>query len=599
MKRSPSSKLDSTAKRSAPAGSVTDKTGADGHSLGSCEPAVQILLGVRPYDAAGALNNAEKLQRFARQIGQSASSNDLQVFLRELQVTVLTRKRGSAASTDNALADSGHTVASTTDAAMNTHSLEEAPAHAEVAPPAAKWSGHKQPVAAGPTSALAQMGATARSTTDKQSDIGTSSAKANSSNDNRSRNQGVFPKKRGKLVLAPAGTPDKGGCSPTDLLKPPKKAPEKVTQPSSQSTAAKWKEPQPPSGTSLPTLKASLPIRIVKSKPTEPSSKRPPVPVFREDTPGASTQTGHAYPSSSNLTASQPSTSNGTCGDANTSSECKAGTAENIAQSELDVLIAGLSEKHLMRDGMLDKDRLHTMAILLLEGVAKSSADWAKVWQSMRLPEGAQPAAISLLLSIGFTGNEHHAKAIPGVVADLVKAHRVKLRSMEAAMQEQASALTVRVDRSETAKHIFAQIFAHIFPRPKRVGWGWSRLGWSWSTWWACVGHCLQTATPKDTSDILTATLVQYQEKGKTPLLSQDSWDNQERVEKVREFLLARRDIAEGDLDVQLAARSLNLSFNADAAVNSPPTAPDGHSPPGDSATEIADLSTADIPPKV
>jgi len=67
----------------------------------------------------------------------------------------------------------------------------------------------------------------------------------------------------------------------------------------------------------------------------------------------------------------------------------------------------------------------------------------------------------------------------------------------------------------------------------------------------------------------------------------------------VREFLLARRDIAEGDLDVQLAARSLNLSFNADAAVNSPPTAPDGHSPPGDSATEIADLSTADIPPKV
>ena len=71
----------------------------------------------------------------------------------------------------------------------------------------------------------------------------------------------------------------------------------------------------------------------------------------------------------------------------------------------------------------------------------------------------------------------------PLVVAELVKSHAVKMRSVETALANFARNLDGLLAIEMEAWRIYAVFLVSIFPKPSSFGWGWSRAGWHLESW--------------------------------------------------------------------------------------------------------------------
>lgn len=458
------------------------------NSESNLDPVV-LLLGKVPSTAVQKDMREQVLRQLARSISHAAATEDLNIFLRELQLGILERQ------------------------AETLNGSSDPDAAAEEAPPLPTYTA---------TAALEEV---------------------------------LLPRRRGTLVLAPAS----------------------------------WGHAQASNSQQVPQKSKKVAVRRRQSGPL------PPVPSFTDDKVGA------APSSSSTATVLQPS---GTASDAPGDID-----SANIPVEVLQRIISELSERPIVSDGVLDEARLERVVLQLLKcGVLPLHADasstararWAKVWHAMLVPADLQVTAVTTLLRLGIEFKDSledghcPSRRVAQLVTELVKGHRVKLRSVEHAVRGSSTLCVAPTNDGEDAwlsavdacgrrdrgtglhagarwrrAQLFcAEVLMQLFPQPAQAGWGWSRVGWSWASWWACVCRVLEEAEPHASFSVIVTSLSLMQECTGMPLLSQEAWQDELRVSKLRAKLLEL--IVAKDTELDRLLHRAGISFGATEAEAQP-----------------------------
>lgn len=519
------------------------------HADKSVDP-VSLLLGNMPSTAVQRDLREQALRQLARSISQAAAPEDLSTFLRELQLGVLHRR----------------------DSAPNGLRTSTVGAKATVVTPE--------------VSAL-------------------------------------LPRRRGTLLLAPSNVAS-GPALPKQQM--PQKKKDHVGR---RQAAA------------LPPVPSFSDDKVIAGK--RHSTPLPPVPSFTDDKARSAAASSTSAPTSggsSSIAVSSTAASSGAVSSGAVSSkpvsaaaqstsalshEADAGDADSatdpaeVHQRTLDEL----SERPIVSDGTLDKARMEKITLRLLKcslsddtkASALTPGRWAQVWHAMQVPADDQVSAVITLLQVGLEAEAgRFAVAVSQLVTDLLKGHRIKLRNVEEALrgcvarcakhrEDGDGAWLAAIDACSRTGHdtalgvtsswrraqaFCASILVHLFPRPAQAGWGWSRIGWSWATWWACVGRVLEEAEPRASFCVIVMALSFMQERSGLPLFTQDGWEEESRVSKLRAKLVEL--IGTGDMELGLLLLRAGISLSpaeAEADVSEPFT-------PMEGATDVIVLEEED-----
>eukprot|EP00440_Ansanella_granifera_P074899 gb/GFBE01081285.1/.p1 GENE.gb/GFBE01081285.1/~~gb/GFBE01081285.1/.p1 ORF type:complete len:588 (+),score=147.05 gb/GFBE01081285.1/:1-1764(+) len=202
------------------------------------------------------------------------------------------------------------------------------------------------------------------------------------------------------------------------------------------------------------------------------------------------------------------------------------------ADDALYQLVGDLAEAPVVQDGMLLENRLLEVFKRLWDGVARKHKDWIAAWQSMGIPVDRQVEALQKFLNFAWVKTEDPEKA-PAIIAELVKAHKIKMRSVEEVLINFGHNLDGILAMNEEAWQVYAKILVHVFPKPAVAGWGWSRVGWSWQSWWQFAERCIQTLEPSRAFDVLGLILRLIQDREGQPLPQVQAWLDGDRFAKV------------------------------------------------------------------
>lgn len=215
-------------------------------------------------------------------------------------------------------------------------------------------------------------------------------------------------------------------------------------------------------------------------------------------------------------------------------------------------LVDELQGNPVFVDGELNDVRLGEVLKKLWDGVARKPKDWVAAWQGMSVPADKQAAVLQKIMNMSFQQADDTERG-PMIVADLVKAHKVKLRACEEVFVAFGHNLDGILAINEEAWHSYAHFLTHVFPKQANAGWGWSRVGWSWNSWWKFTEACTQTLEPSRSADLLCVILRFIQEREGMALSDVPAWGG-DKLGKV----LAR--ICELDqCDSSAAVEKLNL----------------------------------------
>jgi len=194
-------------------------------------------------------------------------------------------------------------------------------------------------------------------------------------------------------------------------------------------------------------------------------------------------------------------------------------------------LLGEIQSNPVCADGEFNEARLGEVLKKLWDGAARRTKDWIAGWQAMAIPQDKQTQALSKFLNMTFM--ESDAERAPTIVADLVKAHKVKLRAIEEVLVAFGQNLDGILALNEQAWHVYAQFLVNVFPRPANHGWGWSRIGWSWQSWWKFLEQCTQSLEETRSSDVLCLILRLIQEREGVPLMEIPIWTEGDKLQKV------------------------------------------------------------------
>jgi len=207
-----------------------------------------------------------------------------------------------------------------------------------------------------------------------------------------------------------------------------------------------------------------------------------------------------------------------------------------------DLLTPFLSEleaKPVCTDGVLSEARLAAVLKQLWDGAASTPKDWATAWQAMKIPADKQGTALQKLLNMTFMQANSSGRAAL-VVAELVKAHKVKLRRIEEVLVTFGGDLKSVLAVNKSAWLIYAHFLVHVFPKPTDSGWGWSRVGWTWQSWWHFAEQCIKTLDRPIALEVLRVILRLVQQSEGKPIAQVQPWSEadsiQQVVAKVREL---------------------------------------------------------------
>jgi hypothetical protein len=195
-------------------------------------------------------------------------------------------------------------------------------------------------------------------------------------------------------------------------------------------------------------------------------------------------------------------------------------------------LVGEFTEDPVFQAGSLRETRLLEVFKRLWGGVARKPKDWAAAWQAMGIPVDKQAEALQRLLNMAFVQTEDPERA-PLIVAELVKAHKVRMRSVEEVLINFGHNLDGILALNEDAWHVYAKFLVHVFPKPALAGWGWSRVGWSWQSWWQFAEKCIHTLEPSRAFDVLGLILRLIQDKEGQPLSQLQAWTDGDKFGKV------------------------------------------------------------------
>lgn len=204
----------------------------------------------------------------------------------------------------------------------------------------------------------------------------------------------------------------------------------------------------------------------------------------------------------------------------------------DLQDDPLYVLVGELAGEPVMVDGSLREGRLLEVFKRLWDGVARKPKDWVAVWLAMGIPQECQDQALQKLLNLAFVQTEDPDRA-PLIIAELVKAHRVKLRSVQDVLANFGQNLDGILAVNEDAWHVYAQLLVHVFPKPAASGWGWSRVGWSWQSWWQFAEKCVESIEPSKAFDVLGLILRIIQDREGQPLPQLPAWTDGDKLQRV------------------------------------------------------------------
>eukprot|EP00913_Durusdinium_trenchii_P007766 g7292.t1 len=123
----------------------------------------------------------------------------------------------------------------------------------------------------------------------------------------------------------------------------------------------------------------------------------------------------------------------------------------------------------------------------------------------------------------------------PLILAELVKGHKVKMRSVEEVFVSFGQNLDGILAINEEAWQVYAKFLVHVFPKAAAAGWGWSRVGWDWKGWWQFCERCIQSLEPSRSFDVIGLVLKLIQDKEGTDIHSNQArgvWMADDRLAK-------------------------------------------------------------------
>jgi len=204
----------------------------------------------------------------------------------------------------------------------------------------------------------------------------------------------------------------------------------------------------------------------------------------------------------------------------------------DVPDDALYQLVGELTEDPVVLDGLILEDRLSEVYRRLWDGAARRPKDWVAAWQAMGIPADRQGEALQKLLNLAFVQTEDPEKA-PMILAELVKCHKIKMRSVEDVFVSFGPNLDGILAINEEAWQLFAKFLVYVFPKPASAGWGWSRIGWDWKGWWQFSERCLSSLEPSRSFDVLGLVLRILQDKEGLPIHSCQVWMDGDRLAKV------------------------------------------------------------------
>mmetsp|Transcript_93547 Transcript_93547/g.235664 ORF Transcript_93547/g.235664 Transcript_93547/m.235664 type:complete len:485 (-) Transcript_93547:139-1593(-) len=209
--------------------------------------------------------------------------------------------------------------------------------------------------------------------------------------------------------------------------------------------------------------------------------------------------------------------------------------APAISKAGQDLLTPFLSQLDatpVCTDGKLSEARLAAVLKQLWDGAAQTPKDWAIAWQAMNIPVDKQATALQKLLNMTFMQANSSGRAAL-VVAELVKAHRVKLRRIEEVLVTSGENLKSMLVVNKSVWQVYAHFLVHVFPKPADSGWGWSRVGWSWQSWWHFCEQCVKSLEATLASDVLCLILRLIQQSEGQPIAQVQPWSEADALQRV------------------------------------------------------------------
>jgi len=271
----------------------------------------------------------------------------------------------------------------------------------------------------------------------------------------------------------------------------------------------------------VPAAKAPVAKVVAASAAKAPISK---VPAAKPSVPAPPQPKAECKPVSASSPGPSPSSSGG-------------------GDDQLYTLIGELAEDPVISGGELNEARLEEVLRRLWDGAARKPKDWATAWQNMGIPVEKQAEALQKFLNMAFSQGD--SQRAPMVIADLVKAHRLKMRSVEEVLVTCGQNLDGVLAMHEDAWHVYAHFLMHVFPKSAQAGWGWSRVGWSWASWFKFAEQCIQSLSGERASDTLCMILRLIQEREGTPISEVQSWSDGDKLSK---FVAKIAELGESDL---------------------------------------------------
>jgi len=221
-------------------------------------------------------------------------------------------------------------------------------------------------------------------------------------------------------------------------------------------------------------------------------------------------------------------------------------------------LIGELSSDPVCTGGALNDARLGDVLKRLWDS-ARKPKDWIAGWQAMKIPVEKQGEALQKFMNMAFMHPDDADRA-PMVTAELVKAHKVKMRSVEEVLVAFGSNLDGILAINENAWHVYSQFLVHVFPKPANSGWGWSRVGWSWQSWWKFTEQCIQTLEATRASDVLCMILRLIQEREGAALAEVAGWSEGDRISRVVSKICELCGVEAAEAAEKLAAQGVTVS---------------------------------------
>jgi len=206
--------------------------------------------------------------------------------------------------------------------------------------------------------------------------------------------------------------------------------------------------------------------------------------------------------------------------------------ADLSGESPLYALVSELSEDPICEEGILNEPRLNQVLKRLWDGVAQKPKEWVAAWQGLALPGERHAEVLQKFLNMAFVQTQGHSpEEAPMIIAELTKMHKIKMTAVEEVLVAFGHNLDGVLAMNEEAWHVYAYFLLHVYPKPAKSGWGWSRVGWSWLNWWKFVEKCILSLDAVKALDVLSMLLRLVQEKEGLPL--SEVWNDGTKISQV------------------------------------------------------------------